>query len=87
VTLGEAIGQREVLDRDATIYAAAPWTAGARAVVAVEPEDGSLPAEAAGLEYFLEVAIALDVADMSDAATRFEHIVYYAQHDAYLPDD
>jgi hypothetical protein len=86
VTLGEAIEQLETLDADATIYAAKPWSVDARAVVAVEPEDGSVPEEAAGLEDLLEVAVAMEAATASRAGTRFERVVYYAENDAFLFD-
>lgn len=86
VTLAEAIEQLEALDADATIYAARPWSADARAVVAVEPEDGSMPKEAAGLDYFLEVGVALEAATVSSAGTRFERVVHYAENDAFLFD-
>jgi hypothetical protein len=88
VTLGEAVEQHlEALDPAATIYAAKPWSEDARAVVAVEPEDGSIPSAAAGLDYFLEVDIALEAARVSRARTRFERVVYYAKNDAYLFDE
>jgi hypothetical protein len=87
VTLAEVVEHLEGLDADATIYAARPWTADARAAVAVAPEDGySIPPEAAGLEYFLEVDIALDAATVSSARTRFERVLYYAENDAFLFD-
>lgn len=84
MTLGDAVEQLETLDADATIYAAKPWSVDARTVVAVEPEDGSVPDEAAELEYFLEVADALDAATVSSDGTRFERVVYYAENDAFL---
>lgn len=74
MTLGEAVEQLEQLDQDATIFAATPWVDDAPAVVIVEREDGTLPPEAAGLEYFLEVYIALEAA-AADAGTRFQRVV------------
>jgi hypothetical protein len=68
------------------IYAARPWGADARAVVALEPEDGSFPPEAAGLEYFLEVEVAIKAATVSTAGTRFTQVLYYAENDAFLFD-
>jgi hypothetical protein len=70
VTLAEVVEHLEGLDADATIHAARPWSAEAAAVVAVEPEDGSIPPEAVGLEYFLEVAVALEAATVSSTGTR-----------------
>jgi hypothetical protein len=86
VTLADVIDQLEALDADATIYAAKPWSAGARVVVAVEPEDGSVPKEAAGLDYFLEVDVALEAATVGTTGTRFERVMHYAENDAYLFD-
>jgi hypothetical protein len=61
-TLGDAIGRLASLDQDATIYAAEPWSAKSAAMVAIEPDSGGIPEDAAtrGLEYFLEVAVARD---------------------------
>jgi hypothetical protein len=87
MTLGEVVDELEVLDSDATIYAAKPWSKEARAVVAIEPDDGSIPGGAAGLDYFLEVGIAIEAARVSATGTRFERVVYYAERDAYLFDD
>ena len=86
MTLAEVVERLEELDADATIYAATPWGADARAVVAVEPDDGSIPPEAAGLEYFLEVEVAIEAATVSTAGTRFTQVLYYAENDAFLFD-
>jgi hypothetical protein len=86
VTLGELVERLEALNADATIYAARPWSADARAVVAVEAEDGSTPKAADGLGYFLEVGLALEAASVSRAGSRFERVVYYAENDAFLFD-
>jgi hypothetical protein len=86
MTLAEVVERLDRLDADATIYAARPWSADARAVVAFEPEDGSIPSEAAGLEYFLEVDVALEAATVSTAGTRLERVLYYAENDAFLFD-
>ena len=86
MTLAEAIEQLEALDADATIYAGKPWSADARVVVAVEPEDGSMPKEAAGLDYFLEADVALEAATVSSTGTRFERVMHYAENDAFLFD-
>ena len=84
MTLGEAVEHLEDLDQAATLFAVKPWSEHARAAVAIEPEDGSVPPEAAGLDYFLEVSIALEAAQVTTARTRFERVLYYAQNDAYL---
>jgi hypothetical protein len=86
MTLGELVDRLEELDRDATIYAARPWDARARAAVAVEANGGAPSADAPDLEYFLEVEAALEAAQASTAATRFERVLYYAENDAFLFD-
>jgi len=35
----------------------------------------------------LEVYLALEAATASDAGTRFERVLYYAENDAFLRDD
>ena len=82
--LAEVIERLQDLGQTATIYAQKPWTAGSRCVVAVEPEDGSLPAEARGLDYFLEVDLALEARTVGTAGTSIDRVIYYATHDAYL---
>jgi hypothetical protein len=86
MTLAEVVERLDRLDADATIFGARPWGADARAVVALEPENRSIPPEAAGLEYFLEVEVALEAATVSSAGTRFERVLYYAENDAFLFD-
>lgn len=92
MTLAEAIRDLEALDDDSTIYAAAPWTAESRCVVAREPDDGRVPREAQrhGLTYFLEVSIARDFADgwasslgqEPTPAQKCNRLIQYARDDA-----
>ena len=95
-TLRELVGRLDELDREVTLYAEGGRDAqpDAPAVAAIEPEDGSLPPEADGLDYVLEVFIARDVLDVwskwregrqptTDEAC--EAILHYARRDAYLP--
>jgi hypothetical protein len=60
--LEDAIRRLASLDQDATIYTAEPWSAESAAIVAIEPDSGGVPEDAAmlGLKYFLEVAEARD---------------------------
>jgi hypothetical protein len=62
MTLKTIVTDLAALDEAATIYAAEPWVADSKAIVAEEPASGGLPqeAKASGLKYFLEVAIARD---------------------------
>jgi hypothetical protein len=95
MTVRDVIARLDELDEDETIYAesAAPE---ARAVVAAEPEDGSLPEAAAGLPYLLEVALAKEAVEVWRAwrpgrsptlEDKLEAIAYYAENDAWLPVD
>lgn len=56
-TLFDIVVGLDELDEEATIYAAMPWTDQSRAIIAYEPDDGSLPPEAKGLgiHYFIGV--------------------------------
>ncbi len=64
-TLEQLLSRLSSLDREDTIYAAKDpaWTPESRAVAAREPDDGSIPPEAAGLEYLLEVHLVGEVLD------------------------
>ena len=90
--IGDAIGRLVSLDQAATIYAAEPWTAESTAVVAIEPDTGGIPEEAAtrGLKYFLEVAVARDFLEgweatldtTQTASERCARLIRYAIDDA-----
>jgi hypothetical protein len=79
-------------DRTHTIYAAKPWHADSLAVVEYEPDDGSIPPIASGLNllYFLEIEIARDVLEgwnLNIEGTPSDHemcqrLVKYARDDA-----
>ena len=60
MTLIEVIRDLEKQEVEATIYVAEPWAGESQAVVAFEPEEGGVPAEAENLSYFLEVFVARD---------------------------
>ncbi len=59
-TLNDIVAELVVLDEQATIFAAQPWTSESRAIVTCEPPVGGVPqeAKASGLDYFIEVSIA-----------------------------
>jgi hypothetical protein len=96
VTLREAVQRLAELDGDATIYVhGAPdsWTPESDARVGVEDveaESESLPPEAEGRTYFLEVAVAKEV--LSGWTSNLDHVptleetvkrlIYYARYDA-----
>jgi hypothetical protein len=96
VTLREVIERLDELDEEHTIYAVGGPDANAEspAVAAFEPEDGSLPREADGMTYVLEVADAQEVVDVwrewregrePTVDERVHAVLYYARNDAYLP--
>jgi hypothetical protein len=97
-TLSVLVEQLDQLDDDLTIYADGGSGAGpgARAVAAVEREDGMAPPVAAGLDYVLEVFIAKEVVAVwsqwrggrrPTPVEALRAVVYYAKHDAFEPTD
>ena len=91
--LREVIDRLDEFDDDETIYAASAG-ATARAVVAAEPEDGSVPPVAAGLTYLLEVTAAREAIEVwanwrqgqePTLNDKLAAVTYYAQNDAWLP--
>lgn len=96
LTLAEVVTRLEDLDNDLVIYitAGSDWNESSDVVVTVEPDDGSIPANAEGMEYFLEVSVAKNVLDVwqqwrgdrePTLADKCKAIVHYAMNDAYLP--
>lgn len=96
MTLSELIEGIDDLGEELTIYAQEPWSEGSLAVAVAEPEDGSLPVEAAGMRYLLEVPLAKDVLEVwrewrggavPSLHDSCEAVIHYAENDAYLPTD
>ena len=96
MTLLDLVERLETLDDNLTIYVeeSSEWSFSTQAVACLEPEDGSIPLEAAGMEYFLEVGLAKIVihtwqlwrnGQVPSTHEACESIIYYAQNDAYLP--
>jgi hypothetical protein len=96
MTLVELLANLRELDDDLAIYSAiSPYAgAGTAAVAAREPDDGTVPAEATGMGYLLEVSVAKEVVDVwthwrpgaiPTPNQMVEAVVHYAVHDAYLP--
>jgi hypothetical protein len=93
--LAELVADLPRLDDALTIYSARDreWAADSEAIAIQAPEDGSLPAEAVGFVYLLEVDQAKEVLEVwsewrggrtPTLAECVEAIVYYAVNDAYL---
>ncbi len=96
MTLGEILGKVEEFDDELTIYAeGGPGAAlSSPAAVAREPEDGSVPPGAEGMQYLLEVALAVEVLEVwrqwrdgrqPSIEEGHQAITYYAANDAYIP--
>jgi hypothetical protein len=93
VTLRDVIARLDEFADDGTIYAESA-TATARAVVAAEPGDASVPPAAAGLNYVLEIATAREAIDVwrtwrpghiPTLDDKVAAVTYYAGNDAWLP--
>lgn len=92
MTLVEVVRRLGDFDQAYTIYAAEPWTENSPAIVAYEPVEGGLPADAfrLGLSYFLEIAIANDFLHDWSSAQKFpqkdtekcQRLIDYAVKDA-----
>lgn len=96
MTLENLMEQLDSLDDDLTIYAEKnpDWSVNSSVAVFPEPEDGGVPSEARGMNYLLEVFLAKEAvqgwSECRDgreptATEKCEAIIYYAEHDAYLP--
>jgi len=93
--LVDLLQQLDNLDEDQTIYIEEDsWSGTSEVVVSFEPDDGSIPPEAAGKKYLLEVDLAGEVLEVwSDwragreptPKDMVEAIIYYARNDAYMP--
>ena len=90
MTLASIIAALESIDESRTIVAKRPWCADSEARLISTADDGRIPVAvlATGLEYFLEVSVALDEV-LGTRAGRLSHdqrvatIIYYAENDAY----
>lgn len=92
IKLIDLIDSLSTLDDEMTIYFVEPWTNESLAIIALEPEAGGLPEEAAGAEmtYFLEISLAKQF--IKDWISMLEHdpspseicsrIIRYAKDDA-----
>lgn len=98
MTLREVLEQLGEVDDNLTIYAEGGPRAdlSSEAALLMEPEDGSLPPGAEGMEYLLEVFGALEVLEVwskwrdgrvPTLEEGYAAISHYAKHDAYLPAD
>jgi hypothetical protein len=93
MTLRDVIARLDEFEDDGTIFAESA-TPTARAVVAVEAADGSVPSSARGLRYLLEVRLAREAIEVWRAwgpggtpllEDKLQAVTFYAEHDAWLP--
>lgn len=95
-TLGSMLDQIDSVDDELTIYASKQpqWTEASEAIACREPDDGSLPSEALGLAYLLEVSLAKDAIRvwrawrgnaLPTSKEKCDAVIYYATNDSYLP--
>lgn len=96
MNLREIVEQLDTFQEEETIYIAQsdPVHANTEAAVGFEDDYGSPPACASGMRYLLEVRLAQDVVRvwsewrdnvLPSAEDKVTAIVYYAEHDAFLP--
>ncbi len=85
----DVIGRLKTFNENLTIYAAEPWRAESNAIVEFEPETGRLPEEAsaAGLKYFLEIAVALDFLEGWESSLARDFSVGWESTPASTPTD
>ena len=95
-TLAGLLDSLDDLEDNLTVYASShgEWQAESLAVAATEPDDGSIPPEASGMTYLLEVPLAKEAIRVwsewrggatPTTADRVEAVVHFAKHDAFLP--
>jgi hypothetical protein len=92
MTLLEIIERLDSFDSSLTIYAdpgADPTKPTSTAVLAYEPEDGSIPEEAQAMTYFLEVYLAKEIVEDFEQANpnastlnKCQRVIHYAIYDA-----
>lgn len=92
MTLLDVVTNLDTFDSESTIYAAEPWSRTSAAVVATEPDDGSVPRDAAslGATYFIEVFVAHEflagwkssVNPDASETEQCERLIQYAINDA-----
>lgn len=92
MSLLQTIQELDSLNQESTIYASQPWTADSKVIVAMEPESGGIPEDAAelGLEYFLEVSVAQEVLEgwianlgrVPGTVEKTARLIQYATNDA-----
>ncbi len=94
--LSDLLAQIDSLDDELVIYAEKNpnWSPNSHAAVLPEPEDGRITEQLQGMTYLLEVFLAKEVLEVwsnwrngnnPNLNEKCEAIIYYAEHDAYLP--
>ena len=90
MNLASVIASLESIDASLTIVARRPWRADSEARLVSTADYGRIPgiAQASGLEYFLEVSVALEevlgtMASRLSLDQRIAAVIYFAENDAY----
>lgn len=93
--LKEILGRLECFEEGQTIYIKkGRWSGESEAFVAFEPDDGSSPPGADGMEYLLELDLAIEVLEVwsewrdgrePTLQEKVEAVIHYAREDTYLP--
>ncbi|PBB32743.1 hypothetical protein EOA60_04615 [Mesorhizobium sp. M1A.F.Ca.IN.020.06.1.1] len=89
----DVVGRLSDFDEEDTIYVSEPWTEDSDAMVATAPDDTMVPPKAAakaGLTYFIEIFIAIEVIEGWIASQKekpslsaiCDRLIYYATYDA-----
>lgn len=88
MTLLQVIKALDSFDDEKTIYARKPWTIESEAIVDFEPESGGVPNSAQGLDYFIEVFLAVEFMEDLPKLTfasyekKCKRLIQYATNDA-----
>lgn len=90
MTLGSILDSIEQLNADDVVFAEKPWRLDSRAEIGQLDQGFRVPRSirAAGLDYFLEVALAKEVLEVFGATPpaareRIDLLMFYAENDAY----
>ena len=87
--LEDAVRELDGFDKNAILCVRRPWSPSAECTVAPPDENLGVPmhVKKAGLEYFMEVYIALEVLSVFEKPAsekeKIELLIYYAENDAY----
>ncbi len=94
MSLRELVDSLNQLDPEFTIYAKRDWSENSPAIACLAPDDSTLPAAAADMDYLLEVYLAQEVVEVwkqwsggkvPSSSEKCAAIIYYGMNDSYVP--